>query len=371
MTTTVRIRRQWQLGGIVLAAAGGLIGCGEPEPTPEPPLRPVRSEVVFLSGGERVRSFSGVARAGTESRLSFKVAGTAERVAVEVGDAVEAGALIAALDDTDYRLQEQQAEQSLRMAEAEARNAAANYERVRQLYENNNASLGELDAADATAAATRASVGAARNALQLARQQLSYTTLRAPVQGSIASVDVEVNENLRAGQVVVMLTSGARAEVEVGVPEVLIGQIAEGSSVAVRFDALPDETFTATVSEVGVTSAGMETTFPVTALLDREDARVRPGMAATADFTFVASGPEAFLVPLVAVAEDGDGRFVYVVTAAGAGLGTVARRDVEVGELVGSKIEVLRGLRDGDRVVTAGVSRIHAGLTVKVPEFGR
>jgi multidrug efflux pump subunit AcrA (membrane-fusion protein) len=344
---TTRIRTI--LVGLLLALV--LTGCGSEPVEQERVIRPVRYQQVFATGGRRVRSFSGVVQAGTESTLSFKVDGTVQRVAVRVGDKVAAGELIAQLDASDYQLRVQQAEATLRRARAEARNAASSYERVRLLYENNNASLNDLDAAQAGAESAEAAVASSEKNLQLLRLQLGYTRLVAPIA--------------------VMLASGARPKVVVSVPELLITQIRAGSPVEVRCDAMPGQLLAATVTEVGVTTARMETTYPVTVLLDEANADLRPGMAAEVAFAFESSGDrELILVPPVAVGEDRQGRFVFVVKPTRSGLGVVERREVRIGELTRNGLEVTEGLEDGELVVTAGVSRIQDGLTVKVPGQG-
>jgi RND family efflux transporter MFP subunit len=201
----------------------------------------VRYQEVFSTGSQRVRTFSGVTRSAVESNLSFRVAGNIRRRLVEVGDRVEQGQLIAELDPTDFELQVEESEASLLQAQAQARQAEADYQRVRGLYENRNAAKSDLDAGRAAAESARAQIDASIQRLEQARSQLSYTRLRAPLSGSIASVDVEVNENIRAGQRVAMLTSGSKPEVAVAVPESLIGQIQVGGEVQVRFDALPGD----------------------------------------------------------------------------------------------------------------------------------
>ncbi len=333
-------------------------------------LRPVRYQQVFSTGGSRVRTFSGIAHAGVESRLSFKVAGTVRRVPVQVGDSVRAGQLIADLDPEDYRLQAQQAEAALAQARAQERNALADYARARQLYENDNLALSQLEAARTTAESAEQSVKASEQSLELARLQLSYTRLIAPLDGAVASVNVEVNENVRPGQVIVLLTSGSQLEVEVGVPEVLISQIQAGRDCTVTFDALPDTTFSAVITEVGVMSTGMGTTFPVTVVLDEAYPGIRSGMATEVAFLFQSEGQrEIYIVPPVAVGEDRDGRLVYVVEPTTPGKGVVHRRTVVVGELTADGLEVFEGLSDGDRVVTAGISKIEDSQEVRLPEL--
>ncbi len=388
------------------------VGCGKDEEVAEEVIRPVRYEQVFASGGDRVRTFSGQARASVESKLSFKVAGTVQKVQVNVGDKVKAGQVIAVLDPEDYKLQVQSAEASLTQAQAGERNANANYQRVRLLYENQNASKSDLDGARANHESNKALVSASEKQLELARLQFGYTKLIAPVNGDVATVEVEVNENVSAGIPIVLITAGSKLEVEVAVPEVLIVQVSEGAIVTVTFDAIPDRDFSARVTEVGISSTGVATTFPVTVLLDAKDEAVRAGMAAEVAFNFESSNKkEHVIIPPVAVSEDRQGRliyitdsesvskkekvligqlsdegyeifsqlyngeiitengkdhFVYVVKSGGEGMGTIHRKNVEIGELTASGIEVLEGLEDGDLVVTAGVSRIQDGQKVKV-----
>jgi RND family efflux transporter MFP subunit len=312
--------------------------------------------------------FSGVAEAGIESKLSFKVAGSIENLAVKLGDSVRAGGLIAKLDDTDFQLQVQQAEASLTQSEAQARRARADYERTRSLYESRNASKNDLDQARSASESADAQVESSSKALELAKQRLSYCRLVAPISGAIAEVPVEANENIQAGQRIATLTSGDRMEVSVGVPEILIAQIREGDAVSVQFDALPDTKLGGRVTEVGVAAMGAVTTFPVTVILNERTRDVRPGMAASVGFTFTsADNRERFLVPPVAVGEDRNGRFLYVATPVDSGLAVVGRRAVTVGELTGDGLEVLEGLFEGDLLVTAGVSKLVDGQTVRLP----
>jgi len=354
---------------ILLAAllwAIALPACESEEPVREPIIRPVRTQQVFSTGGTRVRTFSGTAQAGLESRLSFKVAGTVQVLNVKVGDQVEAGALIAELDPMDYRLQVEETEASLERARADLRNAEAKYARVRALYENRNASRDDLDAARAGAESARAQVHSIQKRLELAGSQLRYTRLKAATDGAIAEVGVEVNENVQAGQTVVLLTSGARPEVKVGVPGILISQVQEGGEVEVTFDSIPGTVFRAAVTEVGVVT-GMSTVYPVTVRLEEADSDVRPGMAAEVAFRFGAlDDRERFLVPPIAVGEDRNGRYVFVVKEGAEGFGVAHRMPVTIGELREEGIEILEGVSDGDLVVIAGISKIVDGLQVKL-----
>jgi RND family efflux transporter MFP subunit len=351
---------------IAIASAVALAGCSKSPPAEEP-IRPVRTEQVFLTGGERVRTFSGTARAGVESRLSFRVAGTVQRVAVKVGDVVRRGQLLAELDPRDYELQVEGAEASLAQARARARNAESNLDRVRGLYENNNASQNDYDAARAEYEYSAAQVSSVEKQLELARSQLSYARLTSPLNGAISAVELEVNENVTVGQTAVVLTSGSRPEVQVAMPEVFIAQVREGEAVEVTFDALPGETFTATITEVGVAAGGLATTFPVTVSLSEASPEILPGMAAEVAIVFEAlGGQDRIAIPPFAVGEDRQGRFVFIAEPGTDGLATARRRVVKVGDLTGGGLEILEGLEEGELLITAGVSRIEDGMQVRL-----
>jgi len=228
-------RRRFAVLPLLPMLALALSGCAEEAP-PEPTPRLVRTVAVYSTGVGRVRSFSGTARAGKETRLSFKVAGTIEFLGVKVGDRVRSGQVLARLDPEDYQLQMEDAQASLARIRAESRNAEANYARIRDLYENNNASLNDLDAARAGFESAMAALKSGQKKLEQARLQLSYAELKAPTEGAIAEVPVEVNENVQRGRTVAVLTSGTRPEVEIGMPESFISRVRGGQSVEVHGD---------------------------------------------------------------------------------------------------------------------------------------
>jgi RND family efflux transporter MFP subunit len=351
---------------IALLAVVGLVGCGGEEVTPEPRLRPVRYQKVSAGEIDSSRTLVGVARMGTEADLSFRVPGTVETVDVSLGQKVGKGQILARLDPVDYELQVQEAAAGLALAEASVRKAEADYDRTRALYESNNSSRSELDAARAGAESARSQVDAATKRLELAGQQLGYTVLRAPVDGAIALKDLEVNENVKAGTAVFMLTSGSLVEVEFAVPEIMIAELEEGLPVVVKFDAVAGREFAAEITEVGVAVTGSSAAFEAVVRLREETPDVRSGMAAEVVIQpHATTSRQGLVVPWVSVGEDRDGRFVFVVEPQGDGTGIVHRRSVTLGE-VGKEIEILDGIAEGDLLITAGTRRLAEGMRVKV-----
>lgn len=354
---------------VLIMASAWITGC-RPEPTGQAPvIRPVRTITVVSTAGERQRIFTGTAKAGQETTLSFKVSGTILQLNIKVGDRVRKGSVIAALDLRDYNLRVQEAQAALVRSQAEARNASANYDRVRLLYENRSVSRSELDAARSNAESTRALVISAQRQLDQANLAASYTRLTAPVDGSVVAVNVEAGENVQQGQSIAVLASGRRIEVQTSIPGSLITGVHSGDEVVVTFDALPGNFYKAFVTEVGVATSARSVTYPVTARLTQTTPEVLPGMAANVQFIFKSKETaERYIVPPVSVGEDADGRYVFTVDPAEEGYGLIRKQPVTVGSLTAQGLEVVAGLSDGKVVVTAGISKIEDGQKVKLME---
>ena len=341
----------------------------EPAEPAEPvgSVRPVRYVHARAAGARRTRTFAGVARAGSESSLSFRVGGMIARVDVGVGERVRAGDPIARIDAVDYELQVKEAEAALRQADALAGNAAADLRRAWALYENDNLARTELDGAIASADSAAAQVEAAAKRLERAQRQVRYATLVAPASGVIARVLVADNENVAGGQPVVVLTSDAVPEVEFSVPEGLIGEIREETPVSVSFNAIPNRRFSGSVTEVGVAATATGTMYTVAVRLESGASTVRPGMAAEVAVDFAGAGEVGrVVVPAAAVAEDLQGRFVFIVEPTGDGLAVARRRPVTVGAMTSDGFEIVAGLAQEDRVMSAGVSRVTDGDLVRL-----
>ncbi len=354
---------------VLAATAGALVGCQEAPKDPAPLVRSVRYVVVQKTEETGARTFSGALQAGNQSQLSFQVSGRIRSLPVKTGRRVTKGQLIASLDPTDFELQLREAKANLAQARAQANNADANYQRVRRLYETRNTSRQELDAARTSRDTARSAQVAAQETVQRIKRQLEYTTLEAPAAGRVNDVMAEVNEVVTAGKPVVVLQAGQELEATIDVPESFVRLTSIGDKARVMIGAL-NSAVEGVVQEIGVSQGGTGV-FPVTIKLDVDPANARPGMVAEVtltpkkDLTPVTDG---FKVPLTAIGEDRDGRFVFRVEGEPGGEGKVVRQAIETGRLTANGIYVTEGISEGQRIVTAGVSRIQDGLTVRVPE---
>jgi RND family efflux transporter MFP subunit len=351
------------------------LACFSDEASETALVRPVLVYAVEPVSATLTRTFPSRAKAGAESVLSFRVGGVIKELHVSVGDAVSSGNPIAVLEAADLLLEFRRAEAQLAEARARNLNARSEFERTKRLHQSQAASDNQLDAAKTNAISSRAHLDAQTQAVALAKAQLGYAKLLAPTDGLIASVAVEMNENVESGDPIVTLNSGGRPEVTFNVPGRLIGSIERGQLATVYFAALPDEVFPGEIVEVGVSSG--RTAFPVTARLVEADPRIRSGLVAETTVRFQRKdigSKHNVVVPAFAVAEDTQGRFVYVAIpqpdSGGEtdGHATIERQEVETGALLVEGLEITSGLEVGDLIVTAGLRFVEPGMLVRLTE---
>lgn len=362
------------LAGLILLAVASatilLTGCSkEGIETKAELIRPVRYLVAEPDSNVRLYHYPGIARSKVESRQSFRVPGLVTNVAVEVGDRIKKNGLIAQLEQEDYQLRLKSAKAALEQAQANAENARLTMERIKGLYERGNTSISSLDDMRSKKSGADAGVRAAKSQLDLARRQLGYTQLRSPADCLVAQLNTEVNENVAAGQMLAVLNCGNEIEITTAVPATLIQKLNKTVEAQLQFSALGEQLFIATVNEVGIAATEFGTMYPVTLTLKNDAPQIQSGMSAQVVFQMPELRDTAiYSVPLSAVSEDGNGRFLYLAepTQDRKGYAGVKRVNVTVGRLNSTTIEITDGLNSGDFVITAGVSRIHPGQVVKL-----
>lgn len=346
-----------------------VMACGNKEQKKKELVRPVMYQKIAPGGGVQERTFSGTAKSGTETKLSFKVSGNVQSLKVKVGQEVSRNQLIATLDDSDLQLQYEQNDASVKNADAQEKQAKSNYERVRSLYENGNTSLSDYESAKAAYESAKANESSAKKARKLARAQLNYTKLYAPVKGKIATVNTEVNENVSSGQQIVMLSSEGDLEVNLGLPESFISNVNVLDVVEVKFSSITDQVFKGVVSEVSFAISSQTSTYPVIIKIEGDTKSVRPGMAASVKFK-VKTNPtqtDLLIVPSQAVGEDEEGNFVFALEA-NEDYFLAKRRTVKIGQLSSNGFEIIEGLEEGELVATAGLQTLLDGMKVRLFE---
>ena len=178
-------------------------------------------------------------------------------------------------------------------------------------------------------------------------------------------------EEVNAKQFVFTLQDLDTLTVKVDVPESVMIKVRRGErpKVFALFDSIPDREFPLTFKEFSAQADSNSNTYEVTlALPSVGDYNVLPGMSVTARAEPTrreSSLHTGVFVPAHAVLEDAAGRYVWVVTPSEAGLGLISRRRVGSGTLSQLGLEILEGLKEGEHVVSAGMSKMHESLRVR------
>ena len=341
-----------------------LAGCEQPAPPPAGPAdisRPAEIlEVTAATLGSDLR-FPGRVRAVQRVELAFNVPGQIVELPVAEGEAVKAGALLAQLDPAAYQT-------ALDVARAELDAATAEYERLRQLWEQSQA------VARAEVERKRTAMDVARSRFAAAQKDLADTRLTAPFTGIVARRLADNFQNVQAKEPVVSLQNPGQLEIVIHVPErVVRGEPRRAAGFAV-FDDLPERRLPVTLKSFATEADPQTQTYEVVlGLTPPPDLRVLPGMGVEVlpdtaaagmggEGKGTASGGAPALVPIAAVVAAADGTpTVWVVDPQ---TDQVSRREIETGNLQGADVAVLSGLAPGERIVTAGVHSLREGMRV-------
>lgn len=328
-------------------------GCqGGDKGVAERSARPVKSMVVERSD-TLSRTFAALSTPDDAVTLAFKMGGQVLSIPVSKGQAVARGELIAELDPRKVEL-EVEAGRTL------FEEASSQLERMRQLLAYEAISVQEFEVANTRYVQTR-------SAYESAQALLKDTRIAAPFSGVIERTYVDAYEHVAAGQAIARLVNPSTQTVSFTLPEQMLPLLESPSTrFEVRFDNYPGALFRAEVKNFARTSSDASG-FPVSLRLTEDDrARypISPGISCRV--TMLSPDPiaGAMVVPLTAIyapAQGGD--FVWVIQSDN----TVKEEAVVLGELIGSdRVVILRGLKGGERIVTAGVYQLQTGDRVHV-----
>lgn len=218
----------------------------------------------------------------------------------------------------------------------------------------------KVESAQAQVEQGQAQLKQAQSALDLANSNLSDTTLTSPITGVVLQKVVSSGEMTSAGYPILAIGQVDDVWVEIGVTDDAVGRLHKGQNATVYVYGT-DQTVTGTVDEIGALADTTTRTFPVKIRVHNPDGTLLPGMIARVDISL--SDNPGICIPLDSVIQlaDGSSVFLYDETT-----GTVSRRMIETGEIVGEQIEVLAGLESGECLVTAGQFVLHDGEQVEL-----
>jgi RND family efflux transporter MFP subunit len=334
-------------------------------------VRPVKIMTIMSSGEAFKRKYPGRVRAAKRVDLAFQVGGPLIKLPVDEGQNVKKGQLVARVDPKDFQTDLRNAEGGLGKAKAALQLAQTEYERVMRIRKKDPGAVSQamvdrrregVNKAEADIQSLQASVDAAKD-------QLSYTYLRAPFSGVISRRYVDNYQEVRAKQPIVSLDDISYLEVLVDVPEIVMASVRKGGSprAVAEFGAAPGRQFPLTIKEYATRADPRTQTYQVTLQMPRpKGINILPGMTATVHGSppVKESGEDRFLIPALAVFADEAGTsHVWVVDKETM---KVQKRKVKTGELTGTdSIQILEGLQSGEKIATTGVAQLREGMQVR------
>ena len=343
----------------LLLALGLLSACGSGDRV-EPPARPVLVQQPVPAAGA-VQAFAGEIRARHETPLAFRVGGKVAKRLVDVGDRVVAGQPLAELDAQDLRLSRDAAQAQLTAAEADARLAAAEFERIEVMFQRQLVSRSLFDARKSALEAANSRVAQARAQLDVAGNQAAYGVLRATAPGVIAVRNIEAGQVVAAGQTAFGLAEDGEREVAIALPEADVARFKDGQDVLVELWAAPGQRVPGTIREIAPAADPQARTYATRVTLALpEGVRVELGQSAR---VYAANAAAASLsVPLSALVQADGQAAVWVLDADGR---RVKRVPVQAGAYTETDVPVSGALQPDDWVVISGVHLLRENDAVK------
>jgi RND family efflux transporter MFP subunit len=347
----------------VLSIGAVLPGCSH-TPPPEP-LRAVRTAEVRYDKTQETDRYFGSVQARYEVDQAFRVGGKVVSRKVDVGQKVRQGDVLAVLDDTDYKLAAEAAQQQLAASQAQARQADSDRQRLNALKGDGSVSPSEDEKAQSHAQTTRAAAEADARKLDLAHNRLEYTTLRASQDGVVTGVKFEVGQVVAEGQPIVSIAKEVEPEIVVNVPEDQLTAF-KASRYKAALTSAPDQAFDVVLRELAPQAVSTTRTFR--ARLKPATPRPLPlGASARLIVERPAADTPAAAIPASAITQNKGAPAVWLVHRAGTDpVGTVALTNVVVHAYRNDDV-LISGPQPGELVVTAGVQKMAPGLKVALP----
>jgi RND family efflux transporter MFP subunit len=333
-----------------------------PDKPPAEALRMVRTVELRYDMAREVNRYFGTVQARHEVDQAFRVGGKIAQRKVDVGQSVREGDVLAVLDDVDYRLAEEAARQQLIASTAQARQAESDRKRLEALKVDGSVSAADEEQAQTRAQQTKAAAEADERKLELARNKLKYTVLRASRSGVVTVVRAEVGQVVAEGQPVVSIAAHGEPEIVVDVPEDHFASFKEAQYRAWLATA-PGDTFDVSLRELSLQAAQQTRTYR--ARLKPVTPRPLP-LGATA--TLVVERPvgevPAAAIPASALTQNKGQPAVWVVRRTGnEPVGTVDLLGIAVHGYRSDEV-LISGPPAGVLVVTAGVQKMAPSLKV-------
>ena len=286
----------------------------------------------------------GTATARESITVTAKVSETVAKVNFESGDVAKAGDVLVTLSDRATVAGRAE-------AEADYRENQKLFERQQDLAKRQLIAASQFDA-------QRAARDAAKARLDQVRSQVSDRVISAPFAGVLGQRMVSEGSLVTPGTVITTLDDVSRIRVDFSVPERQLAALVTGQSVIATSEAYPDHDFRGTITSVGSRVDAVTRALMVRAEFDNPDQKLRPGMLL--QVAVQRDGRQTLQVPELSLVQMGQQAFVFRVE----GDDKVAQVPVKIGARRPGWVEIVDGVKAGDRIVVDGTVKLKAGSKI-------
>jgi RND family efflux transporter MFP subunit len=336
-------------------------GCQEKEVAPAP-IRPVMSMVVSAVQATNA-AIVGTVQPQIKTDFSFRMLGRLIARPVNVGDVVEKGQALAAVDPAALELAVRSSMAELSTAQAQLANASGTEERQRTLLETSATTKATFESAEQGRAAAQSAVIRAQSNVTKAREQLSYAQVNADYAGVVTAVGAEVGQVVAPGQTVVTVARPDIREAVIDVSDDLASALQIGMPLVVTLELDPKIRAEGKIREIAPQADPVTRSRRVRITLDKPPETFRLGTTVT---TLIPSGPARGLrLPSSAILTTVEKTSVWLVDSS---TRTVSLHGVQSVPDGSGGVDVVSGLEVGVRVVTAGVHHLKEGQKVRVEQ---
>jgi len=330
----------------------------------------VKIMTLISSGTMTKRNFPGKVRASQRVDMAFQVSGSLIKLPIKEGAQVKEGDLLAQIDPKDFQTNLRKAEGQLARGKASIERAQSDYDRILRIKKKDPGATSQamVDQKREAMDSAKADIKSLEAAVDGAKDQLSYTSLRAPFTGVIAKRYVDNFQEVRAKQTIVRLQDTTHIEILIDIPENVIATVKRGTASAyAEFTAAPGKQYELEIKEIAAKADSRTQTYlAVLTMKAPEKVTILPGMTATvvASAQLGESSGEKYVIPAIAVfADDAGNSNVWVVDP---DTMKVSKRKVTTGNLTGEdSIQVLEGLIPGEKIAVTGVVQLREGMEVR------
>ena len=304
---------------------------------------------------------SGKIQAINSAELSTRMMGFVTKTYKNVGDKVTNGELLLAINNTDLQAKKAQIEANIIKAEAAFKNAEKDYNRFKNLIEENSASQKEMDDITANYNIAKANLEATKEMKNEINAQFAYANIRAPFSGVVTNKFIKEGDMANPGMPLISVEGKKGFEVIAMVPESEISKIKTNSKVDVIIKAI-NKTLRGMVTEVSSSAKNTGGQYLIKIKLDENNEEVLSGMFATVQFPVekTKSTRNLIAIPKSVLVKKGELQGVYTVSKSN----TALLRWLRLGNDFNDEVEVLSGLSNGEQYIVSSQGKLYNGAKI-------